>query len=101
MIVIVTGEKQHNKDEYTESSPLHAPGKEHMASPAETVTPVKLKQVPVRADVMPFFLCVSSLRRGMLIFSVSFQFYRMSWKRLMPFQIYMFQVLALCIEILT
>jgi hypothetical protein len=60
MIVIVTGEKQHNKDEYTESSPLHAPGKEHMASPAETVTPVIQKQVPVRADVMPLFLCVSS-----------------------------------------
>jgi hypothetical protein len=66
-----------------------------MASPAETVTPVIQKQVPVRADVMPFFLCVSSLCRGMLIFSVSFQFYRMSPKRLMPFQIYMFQVLAL------
>jgi hypothetical protein len=64
MIVIVTGEKQHNKDEYTESSPLHAPGKEHMASPAETVTPVIQKQVPVRADVMPFFFVRVILAQG-------------------------------------
>jgi hypothetical protein len=54
MIAIVTGERQHNKDEYTESSTRHAPGKAHMPPELESLTPPRQKHAPVRVYAMSY-----------------------------------------------
>jgi hypothetical protein len=53
MIAIVTGERQHNKDEYTEST-CHAPGKAHMPPELESLTPPRQKHAPVRVYAMSY-----------------------------------------------